>query len=258
MKKYIYNFMKYKHLLSELVMRDIKVKYKRSYLGILWTLLNPLLMMVVLTIVFSTMFSKNIENFPVYLLCGKIIFDFFSQSTNMAMGSIVGGSSLLKKVYIPKYVFPLSKTLFAFVNLLFSLLALFFVMIVTKVHFNATMLLLPFPLIYIFLFALGVGLILSTATVFFRDIMHLYGVVLTAWMYFTPLFYPVEFMAERYPWILRLNPLFHMIEMLRNIVLYNKIPTLRNHIVCLSFGVISVLVGLFVFYKKQDEFILNM
>lgn len=258
MKKYWYNFKKYRHLLIELVRKDLKVKYKRSYLGILWTLLNPLLMMVVLTTVFSTIFKRNIPNFPVYLLTGKIMFDFFSQATSGAMGSVVGGSSLLKKVYIPKYIFPVSKVLFAFVNLGFSLIALLLVMIVTKTPFNATLILLPLPLFYILLFSIGVGLILATYTVFFRDIMHLYGVVLTAWMYFTPLFYPAEIIPKNVLWILKFNPLFHMIEMLRNIVLYDKIPTLKNNIVCLSFGLIALGLGLFVFYKKQDEFILSI
>lgn len=258
MKKYWQNFKKYRHLLVELVRKDIKVKYKRSYLGLLWTLLNPLLMMIVLTLVFSTLFKHNIPNFPVYLLTGKIIFDFFSQATNGAMGSVIGGSSLLKKVYIPKYIFPLSKVLFAFVNLLFSLIALLIVMIVTKSPFNLTLLMLPLPLFYVFLFSLGLGLILATYTVFFRDIMHLYGVVLTAWMYFTPLFYPAEILPSNISWILGINPLYHSIQMLRDIVLYNKIPTLMNNLVCLSFGVITLLIGLFVFYKKQDDFILSI
>lgn len=258
MDKYLYNFRKYRHLLWELVSRDLKVKYKRSYLGLLWTLLNPLLMMVVLTMVFSTIFKRNIANFPVYLLTGKIMFDFFSQATSGAMGAVIGGSALLKKVYIPKYIFPLSKVLFSFVNMLFSLIALLLVMVITKTPFNLTLFMLPFPLIYIFIFSLGVGLILSTYTVFFRDIMHLYNVVLTAWMYFTPLFYPEEIIARKYIWVLKLNPLFHMIKMLRNIVLYNQLPTLKNHIVCLSFGLIALGIGLYVFYRKQDEFILSI
>lgn len=258
MNKYWYNFKKYRHLLVELVRKDLKVKYKRSYLGILWTLLNPLLMMIVLTMVFSTIFKRDIPNFPVYLLTGKIMFDFFAQATNGAMGSVIGGSSLIKKVYIPKYIFPLSKVLFAFVNLGFSLIALILVMIVTKTHFDLILIILPLPLIYILIFSIGIGLILATYTVFFRDIMHLYGVILTAWMYFTPLFYPPEIIPSKIMWILKLNPLYHMIQMLRNIVLYNQIPTMGDHIVCFSFGIIALLTGLIVFYKKQDEFILNI
>jgi ABC-2 type transport system permease protein len=258
MKKYWYNFKKYRHLLFELVGRDIKVKYKRSYLGLLWTLLNPLLMMIVLTMVFSTIFNRDIANFPVYLLTGKIMFDFFSQATNGAMSSVVAGSALLKKVYIPKYIFPLSKVIFAFVNLMFSLIALLLVMIVTKTPFNLILFMLPFPLIYIFIFAAGMGLILATYTVFFRDIMHLYGVILMAWMYFTPLFYPAEIITDKYIWVLKLNPLFHMITMLRNIVLYNQVPTVKNHVVCLLFGLVTLVIGLFAFYKKQDKFILSI
>lgn len=181
--KYIHNFYKYRYLLSELVFRDIKLKYRKSYLGILWSTLNPLLMMVVLTVVFSSLFQSDIKNFPVYLMTGQLIFNFFSEATNVAMTGIVGNAGLIKKVYIPKYIFPLSRILSSFVNLLFSIVALLLIMIVTKVTFNVSMLLFFVPLIYVLLLSIGVGLILSTYSVFFRDILHLYGVFTLALMY---------------------------------------------------------------------------
>lgn len=250
------NFKKYRHLLKELVIKDIKLKYRRSYLGLLWTLLNPILMMIVLTIVFSTLFKNRIENFPVYLLSARTLFDFYSQATKDGMGCLIGSGSLIKKVYVPKYIFPLAKMLSAFVNMIFSLIALIIVMIVTKVPFAPELVLSPFPLIYVLVFTIGMGLILSTLCVFFRDIVHLYSVLLTAWMYFTPLFYPEEIIPDNFKIVLQLNPLRHMINMFRNIVLYHQVPTATEHLICIGFAVSALLIGLFVFYKKQDKFIL--
>lgn len=160
-------FLKYKNLLRELVARDIKVRYRRSFLGMLWTVLNPLLMMVVITIVFSTLFKQNIEHFPIYYLAGSLVFSFNSETTSNALYAIIGNSSLMKKVYIPKYLFPLSKTVSGLVNLGFSLIAMFIVMIILRVEFRPTLLLLPIPLFYVFLFAAGSGLFLAAVTVFF-------------------------------------------------------------------------------------------
>lgn len=256
MKQYWKNFMKYKRLLSELVIKDIKLKYRRSYLGIIWTMLNPLLMMMVLTIVFSTLFKRNIPNFPVYLLCGKILFDFYSQGSKDSMNAIVSSSSLIKKVYVPKYVFPVAKVLSAFVNLIFSLGALIFVMIITRMPFEWTILFIPIPLFYLLLFTTGMGLILSSYTVFFRDIAHLYGVILTAWSYFTPLFYPADIIPQQFQILLKLNPLYHIIEMFRGVVMYNTIPSLQSNLICIAYGTVVILIGLYVFAKKQDRFIL--
>lgn len=256
MNKYIDNFLKYKHLLKELVVRDIKVKYKRSILGLLWTLLNPLLTMVVLSMVFSNIFRNDIENFPVYLIIGQVMFSFFSESTSMAMESIVGNAQLIKKVYIPKYIFPLSKILSTFVNLLFALIAVLIVAIVMKIKLTPAILFAPLSLIYILIFSMGVGLILASINVYFRDMRHLYGVVLTAWMYLTPIFYPIEIIPDKYIGIVKTNPLVYMVQHFRECVLYGNIPSLSLNITCLLFGIVSVIIGLYVFYKSQDRFIL--
>lgn len=252
----IQNFIKYRALLGELVSRDLKVKYRRSVLGYLWSLLNPLLMMIVISAVFSYIFRNNIANFPIYLLTGQIMFNFFSEATNFAMKSISGGGTLIKKVYVPKYIFPLAKVLSSFVNLLFSLLAIIIVLIITKTPITPAIFLFPLALAYILLFAIGIGLILSVLAVYFGDIVHLYSVVLTAWMYFTPIFYPIEILPKLPMFLMQFNPLYHFISYFRTIVLYGNIPTLTSNIVCLSFGLVSIAIGLFVFYKSQDNFIL--
>jgi ABC-2 type transport system permease protein len=254
--EYLNNFLKYRFLLKELVVKETKLKYRRSVLGIFWSLLNPLLMMMVLSIVFSSLFKRNIENFTVYLLTGKIIFDFFSQATKSSMSSIISNGALIKKVYIPKYIFPLAKSLSAFVNLSFSLLAIVIMMLITKVKLTWAIILFPLPLFYVFLFAAGLGLILASYAVFFRDIEHLYGVVLTAWMYFTPLFYPIDIIPQKYRVIIELNPLYSIIQCFRQIVLYGQFPSLSLHLTCLAIGIVTLTIGLYVFFKKQDKFIL--
>ena len=159
-------FKKYKNLLGNLVSRDIKVRYRRSVLGMLWTVLNPLLMMIVITVVFSTLFKQNIDHFPIYYLSGSLIFSFCSETTSNALYAIIGNASLMKKVYIPKYLFPLSKVLSGLVNLGFSMIAMFGVMLLMKVEFKLSLLLLPIPVFYVFLFSTGLGLLLAAVTVF--------------------------------------------------------------------------------------------
>ena len=260
MKEYIklqfQKWTKYKTLLGRLVQRDLKVKYRRSVLGYLWSLLNPLLMMLVMSAVFSYMFRYSIPNYPIYLITGQIIFTFFSESTNMAMGSIIGNASFIKKVYVPKYIFPVSRVLSSFVTLLFSLGAVVIVMIFTKTAITPEILLFPIPLLYVLLFSIGVGMILSVCAVYFRDTMHLYGVLTTAWMYFTPIFYPIESIPKSVQKFIRLNPLFQFIDCFRDIVLYGKIPTLQSTIACIAWCTIALAGGILLFWRKQSKFIL--
>lgn len=247
---------KYDGLLYELVARDIKVRYRKSVLGLLWTVLNPLLMMCVITAVFSTIFRQNIPNFPIYYLSGSLLFSFNSESTTNAMNSILSNSSLIKKVYLPKYLFPISCVLSGLVNLFFSLIAMFIVMLVTRTPFRPTLLLIPIPIFYTFLFAVGVGAALAAMTVYFRDIAHFYGVFILAWTYFTPVFYPVEILPEAAMRFMRLNPMYHLIGYMRSLVLYGTVPGLRENAVCLAVGLVALGAGLLLFYKKQDGFVL--
>ena len=249
-------FWKYRNLLKNLVSRDIKVRYRRSVLGMLWTVLNPLLMMIILTIVFSTLFKQNIEHFPIYYLSGSLIFSFCTETTSNAQYSILGNAALMKKVYIPKYLFPLSKVMSGIVNLGFSLTAMFIVMVVLKVDFKATLLLLPIPIFYTFLFAVGLGLFLAATTVFFRDLAPFYSVFTMAWTYLTPIFYPVEILPETVLKVVYFNPMYHYVQYMRNLVLYGVFPSMTENLVCFLMGVIMLVVGTVVFYRKQDNFIL--
>lgn len=253
---YFAKLKKYRPLLFQLVRRDFLAKYKRSVLGVLWSLLNPLLTMLVMTIVFSFLFRFDIENYPVYLLSGQIIFTMFSEVTNLCMSSVTGAAALMKKVSVPKYIFPLSRALSSLVNFGFSLVALILVMIMTGAPFHIQMLYIPVAALYIFMFSTGIGLILSAAVVFFRDINYLYGILLTAVTYFTPLFYPISIIPDRFRWIISLNPLYHFVECFRTCAIYGGIPSLWQNLVCALLALISLGMGLFVFYRKQDQFIL--
>ena len=253
---YVDTFLRYKWLLYELVIRDLKIKYRRSVLGYLWSLLNPLMMMVVLTVVFSTLFRFDIPNYPVYLLSGQLIYSFYSEATSMAMNSIINSAPLIKKVYIPKYIFPVARVISAFVTLAFSLLAMVIVMVATQVKFTWTILLFPIPLLYILLFSIGMGLILSVVAVYFRDTLHLYSVLLSAWMYFTPIIYPMSMVPAHVQQFILLNPMYYFVEVFRQIVLYGQQPSIEMHLICIGNVLLVLSAGLFVFYKNQKNFIL--
>lgn len=216
---------RYIPLLSELIKRDLKIKYRRSFLGYLWSLMNPLLMMWILTLVFSYVFRFDIANYPLYLITGQIVFNFFSESTTIAMSSIINNAALLKKVYLPKVVFPLASIASSFVNMLFSLTAIFIVMLATDVRFSSTLIILPIGLLLLFVFSVGVGLVVSALAVYFRDLFHLYSVLLTALSFATPIFYPVNIIPEDLQYILEYNPLYYMVNFFRQIIFYDTVPS---------------------------------
>ncbi len=258
MKQNIKNFLKYKDLLIELIIKDIKLKYKNSILGILWSMLDPLLTMIVLTIVFGAIFKRDIPNFPVYVLIGRLVYSFFSQSTNGAMEAILSNKQLIKKIYVPKYFFPLARVCSTFVTFIISFIPLIAVMFITKVSFHKVNVLIIFPLIYLLVISLGIGLILCTIRVFFGDIKHLYSVLLLMLMYMTPIFYPADIIAEKFVSFVKLNPLFTLVNMFRDVLMYNTVPSLESHLICLTYSVIYMVIGFVTFYKVQDKFILHI
>lgn len=249
-------FGKYRFLLTQLVGKEFKNKYRRSYLGILWSLLNPLLMMVIVSSVFSFIFRYNVENFPVYLILGQVTFNFFSEATQVSVSTITGSGQLIKKVYLPKYIFPLSKVFFSFVNFLISFIAVIIVMIYYRIVPNVNMVFLPLWLVYYFIFTLGISLLLSALMVFLRDTQHLYSLVMVALGYLTPIFYPVTALAPWMQKIMNLNPIYHYVAYLRNIFLYGQCPSIMDNVVCLVLAIISLTIGMSYFFKKQKTFIL--
>lgn len=246
---------RYRHLVLDLVTKDIKTKYRRSVLGLLWSVLNPLLMMLVLTAIFSTIFNYKSGDFSVYYLTGYIMFNFVTEATTFSMTSIIGSAGLIKKVYIPKFVFPLEKCMFALVNMLFSLIAAIIVFLVVGVQPHWVMLLFPLPILYLFIFNFGMSLILATLNTFFRDVGYLYNVFITIWMYLTPIIYPVSILPSWLLPIVKLNPLYHYVQYFRNVTIYGVMPSLKDNLICISFSLLFLLIGLRFFRKKQDQFI---
>lgn len=258
MSRYIQNFLKFKPLLRELVARDIKIKYRRSVLGVFWTLLNPLCMMVILSIVFSNLFKFDIENFPLYILSGQVVFNFYSDATSGGMSAIIGSAPLIKKVYVPKYLFVISRVFSSFINLLASFTALLMVMVATRAELHWSAFLAPLPLLLLVLFSLGVGLILAAVTVKFRDIMHLYSVFVTALLYLTPVIYPMSILPSWLHKIVMLNPLTNILMMLRDVMLNNTVFSMGSLAVAVIEAALSLGIGLYVFYRNQDKFILSI
>ena len=258
MKKYIDNFLRFKPLLTELVSRDIKIKYRRSVLGVLWTILNPLCMMIILSIVFSNIFKFDVENFPLYVLSGQVVFNFYNDATSSSMTSILFNASLIKKVYVPKYLFVFARIVSSFINLVASLCALLVMMVVMRAELHWEMILSVIPLTMVVGFSLGIGLILAAVTVKFRDIMHLYAVFTTGLMYLTPVIYPMSILPHTIKQLVMLNPLTNYLLMVRDVMFNHTLPSLSGIVIGLVEMVLALAIGFWVFYKKQDEFILEL
>ena len=243
---------KYRELLRNLVIRDIKVRYKRSVLGFLWVMLNPLLMMLVLDVVFSGLFKVSTKNYTAYLLSGIILWNFFSQSTSTALNGFIGNSNLIKKVALPKAIFPLSMIISAVIHFIFSLVPLFAIFLITGTPVSGNIYLLPFIIVIVSMFSYGVALILSTMTVFFHDTRYIYDVLLLAWMYLTPIFYPASIIPQKIIFVLRLNPLYYFLEAFRA-SLYMDIPGLPVKLLLGSFFAVVFYVIGWLYYSRYKE-----
>lgn len=257
LSQYCHEFWRYRDLLKLLVVKNVKLKYRRSWLGYVWSILSPLMVMTVMSVVFSTMFKRNIDNYPVYLFCGQLLFNFMNTSTTQACFSISGNASLLKKTYVPKYMFTLAKVTSSMVDLLFSLGALLIVLLVTRHPINGYALLFPLVLLQLYAFCVGLGLFLAQASVFFKDTQFIYQAVTTAWMYLTPLFYPLESLSDKLVWCIKhFNPMYFYIGQFRDLIYYGRMP---GHLIILAGCVAALgmlLIGVWSFLRSKDRFIL--
>lgn len=248
------SLLRFRFLLLQFVKRDFKLKYRGSILGIFWSVLNPLLNMIVLSVVFSRVF-RAVDNYKMYLLAGLTVFNFFSEATNLACSSVVGNFGMITKVYFPKFLIPTSKVLTSTISLVITTLVYILLGCFMEVTPWAGDLLIPYVLACVLLFALGMGYILSALFVFFRDVQHLYGILLTIWMYSTPILYPLETLPEHLIPIFRCNPLFQYIDFFRCITMYASIPSLKSFLVCAAWAVGTFCVGAAFFVRMQDRFI---
>jgi ABC-2 type transport system permease protein len=245
---------RYRDLIYQLVRRDIVARYKRSVLGVAWTMLNPLGTMLIMVVVFSRVFSA-VESYPAYVLTGVICWTMFSQATSFSITMMVWGSKLFHQIYLPRTSFVVSTILASMVNFLLSLVPLFLILLITRVQISWSIFLLPFSMILLFAFALGIGLVVSSIAVFFPDVEQMYPVILTAWMYMSPIIIPINILQDVLNgWVLRLNPFYYVLNIFRQIVYLGTTPTLANWgIACLvSFGILVI--GWIFFTKKADSF----
>ena len=246
--------LRYRTLVVQIVRRDILTRYKRSILGVAWTMLNPLGTMIVLTIAFSRAFGST-EAYSAFLLSGLIAWTFFSQTTNAAISQLVWGEGLLKRIYVPRTVFAVSAIGTGLVNLILSIIPLFIVMLATGVPLRWTIILMPLPILLLALFSLGVGLIISAIAVFYTDVAEMYQIVLTAWMYLTPIIYPESILPDAYrKWILLLNPMYHLVRVFRDPIYEGKVPNLTEILLASGVSLAVLLIGWIFFTSKADEF----
>jgi ABC-2 type transport system permease protein len=246
----VYN---YRFLIFQMIRRDILTRYKRSVLGVTWTMLNPLGTMVVLTIVFSSVFSAT-KNYPIYVLTGILAWNFFSKSTSAAMHNMVWGGSLLRRIYLPPTAFSVSAIGTELVNLVLSLVPLALMLIILRFQITLAILFLPISMLVLAAFSLGIALALARYAVFFPDVVEMYQIVLTAWMYISPIIFPVEMFPKRLLFLLNLNPMTSMVQLFRMPIYEGRIPTLEEFLVALAWSLGSLVIGWFLFVRKTDEY----
>lgn len=264
---FIQTLAKYEFLMEQLISRDFKIKYKRSVLGVFWSFLNPLLMMTVQYVVFSKLLGvrdAGVQHYAIYLLCGIVIFNGFNDCCNQAMRAIINNASLITKVYVPKYIYPVTKVLSASINMVLSMVPLLLVTIFyglfNGLYIRWSILLLPLALIFVISFAVGMGFLLSSLMVFFHDVEFLWGVISTMWMYATPIIYSTG-MLERSGagWlakVMQFNPLYHYVTFVRTIIIDGCSPAISEYFICAICSLVMIIIGGTVFKKTQDQFVL--
>ena len=254
--KKIDEFMYYVPFLKEVIKRDFKKKYYKSVLGVAWSMLSPLLMMIVITIIFSTIFKRNIPYYPSYWLGGNLIFAFVMDCTNGAINSMIHNASLIKKMKIPNYFFCISSVTQHFITMLFSLVPYFIVSLIIGVPFTPYMPLIFFPIILAYIFTVGLGMFLCAYGTFLRDLNYLYNIFRRVWLYVTPIFYPIDIIPENYRFMFELNPLYVYISIFRDFAMNGKMPSERMLIVATFYSILTLILGIVTFKEKEDRFFL--
>lgn len=244
---------RFRDLLVQLIARNIKTRYKRSVLGILWSLLSPLMMMIVLTFIFSTVFRFRTHHYATYALAGLIHWNFFAQTTTGAMSELIWGSGLMKRIYLPRAIFAATALGTSLVNMLLSLIPLFVIMIATGVPVRATILILPVPILLTAMFAFGLALFLSRLAVYFGDVIEMYQILLTSWMYFTPIIYPKEIVPAQYQFIFNLNPMYHLLETFRAPLYIGWFAGPKTVAAASAAALVMLVFGWWFFARKADE-----
>jgi len=249
------NTYRYRELIWALALKELRVRYKRSVLGFLWALLNPALLMVVLTLVFGTIMRFSIDHYAVFLLSTLLPWTFFSQSLAYSVESIVGNGDLLKKVRIAQLVFPVAAVISNIINFLLSLLPLMLLIALMRFPLHWTWVYLPIPMLGLFLFTLGTAFFFATINVFYRDVSHIVQILLSAWFYFSPVIYSLDFVSSKYRWLFRINPLLYVLNGFRLAIYYGMLPSLKSVGMSLACGITALVIGFTVFRRYQNSFV---
>lgn len=247
-----------RHVISNFVNQALTVKYKRSALGFLWSLLNPMATMIISSIVFGSIMRFKLQDFVVFLYAGMLPWGFFGSSVDQCGISILNNEGFIKKIYIPKIVFPLSTSLALFINMLFSMVALFLFMIVLGAKITPALLFLPIAFLILFMWTFGISLFVAAINVYFRDMQYIMGVVLNAWYYITPILYPMDVIPENLQMLFRINPAYYIVDMFRAPIYYNCLPSMTHFLIATVCSVIVFFVGLSYFYAKEHDFVYRL
>jgi ABC-type polysaccharide/polyol phosphate export permease len=245
---------RYRDLVVQLILRNVKARYKRSILGVAWTMINPLLTMLVLTLVFSALFRIPSRQYALYVLSGLLAWNFFAQTTIAAMGDLIWSGGLLGRIFLPKSAFAVSAVGTGLVNLALALVPYWIIAAALGAPIRPAILLLPLPVLCLALFALGLGLALSTAAVYFQDVMPTYEIVLTAWMYVTPVIYPIDLVPRAVQSLLRANPMFYLVSVFRSVLYDGQAPRPDHLALAFVLSLASLLVGWWVFTRRARDF----
>lgn len=251
----IFEIIRYKELLRNLVSRDIKKRYKRSTIGFLWVMLDPLLMMLIFYIIFASIFRRSIENYTAYVMSGIIMWQLFSQGTKVSSTAFINNRNLINKIYLPKSIFPISIVASSLAHFVFSLIPLFLIIVSSGAQPNLKILFLPIVIVLIFIFSIGISLTISTLTVFFHDVVYIYEVLLMGWMYFSAIFYPISIIPEKFRIFMSLNPMYHYLSLFRGCIYDVTIPLAEHLLIGVAFAFISFAIGWSIYHKHKDKII---
>ena len=250
--KELYN---YREMMYNLVKKDLRTRYKGSFLGFLWTFINPLMQLVIYTIVFSTIMRVDVDQFYIYLFVALIPWIFFTSAIQGGATSIIGGKDLIKKIYFPRLIMPISVVNAAFMNMLFSMIVVFVALLISGIGLSKYIIFLPVIMLLEYLLALGLAFIFSALNVFFRDLEHILGIVIMGWFYLTPIVYTLDMIPEQYIKLFYLNPMTNIIMAYRDILYYKQMPDFGMLWEILLWSIGFIVIGYVVFQKLQKRFV---
>lgn len=256
--KFINDIRSSHYIIMNFINQDLTIKYKRSLLGFFWSLLNPIATMTITSIVFSAIMRFDLNEFAIFLFAGLIPWNFIAMSIDTSSVAIINNEGYIKKIYIPKVIFPVVSTTSNFITMLFSMGALFVIMLGLGAKISLSLIFLPISFMILYIFTLGNALIISILNVYFRDMKYIVGIILSVWYYYTPILYPIKFIPENIRYIFYLNPVYYIIELFRAPIYNNVFPDLKTITISVLIAFSCFLVGIFIFYKNEQNIVYRL